>query len=231
MGMIVKICGLREQGAVDAALDVGADMVGFVFFEPSPRHVSLAEARSLGERVGGRAQKVALFVDADDDALASTVEALSPDVLQLHGAETPERVLAIRTRYGIPVMKAIAVATATDLRQVETYDAVCDRLLFDASAPLAASRPGGNGNAFDWRLVSRVATRRPWMLAGGLNEQNVADAIRVSIAHGVDVSSGVESAPGTKDAGKIARFVAAARAADEGTDRERVFGDHGECAR
>ena len=213
MGMIVKICGLSEPGTLEAALDAGADMVGFVFFEPSPRHVPLAAARSLAARVEGRAQRVALVVDADDATLAAVVDALSPDVLQLHGAETPERVRAIRSRFGVPVMKAIAVAAPSDLRQVEAFDATCDHLLFDARAPLAAGRPGGNGHVFDWSLVGEVATRRPWLLAGGLDERNVAEAIRTSGARGVDVSSGVEVAPGQKDPGKIARFVAAVRAA------------------
>ena len=212
METIVKICGLREPATLDAALDAGADMVGFVFYESSPRNVPLGDARSLAARVEGRAQTVALLVDADDATLAAAIEALAPDVLQLHGAETPERVRAIRSRFGVPVMKSIAVSTASDLRHVASFDAVCDRLLFDARAPLAAGRPGGNGIAFDWSLVSGVATRCPWLLAGGLDDRNVNEAIRASGARGVDVSSGVEHAPGAKDAGKVARFIAAVRA-------------------
>ena len=213
METIIKICGLREPAALDAALEAGADMVGFVFFESSPRHVPLAEAPSLAARVDGRAQKVALVVDADDATLAAVIEAVSPDLLQLHGAETPERVHAIRSRFGVPVMKAIALSAPSDLRQVDAFDAVCDRLLFDSRPPPAAARPGGNGQAFDWGLVDGVVTRCSWLLAGGLNDRNVGDAIRASRARGVDVSSGVELAPGAKDAGKISRFIAAVRAA------------------
>ena len=187
-------------------------MVGFVFFEASPRHVPLAAARSLAERVEGRAQKVALLVDADDATLAAVIDALSPDLLQLHGAETCERVKVIRSRFGLPVMKSIAISAPADLRRIEGYDAVCDRLLFDARAPRDADRPGGNGHAFDWSLVSGLSTRCPWLLAGGLEEGNVGKAIRVCGAPGVDVSSGVEVSPGMKDAGKIARFISAARA-------------------
>ncbi len=217
MTPIVKICGLSEPRTLDAALEARADMVGFVFFEPSPRHVTLAAAQMLAAqvlaaRVDGRAQKVALTVDADDATLAAVIEALTPDLLQLHGSETPERVRAIRSRFGLPVMKAIPIAGHDDLLGVAAFDAVCDHLLFDARAPVGASRPGGNGGAFDWAILNGLETRCPWLLAGGLNPANIGAALRTSGARGVDVSSGVEIAPGIKDTEKIARFVAAARA-------------------
>ena len=213
MSLTIKICGLSEQISLDAALDAGADMVGFVFFERSPRHLPLAAGRSLAARVGGRAQKVALTADADDATLAAVIEALAPDVLQLHGRETPERVGYIRSRFGRPVMRAIAIGGPADLETVDRFDAVCDWLLFDARPAAGSSRPGGNGHAFDWSLLTGIGTRCPWLLAGGLQCDNVAPALAKSGARGLDVSSGVETAPGIKDAGKISRFVAAARAA------------------
>ncbi len=210
---LVKICGLSTPESLDAALDAGADMVGFVFFPPSPRNIGLETARALGARVAGRALKVSLTVDATDEVFAALVEALRPDILQLHGKETPERLLDLRAKFGLPVMKAIGVATAADLAAVGRYEPVADRLLFDARPPKDATRPGGNGNAFDWNLLAGVKTARPWMLSGGLDPDNVAEAVRMTRAPGVDVSSGVESAPGVKDLAKIAAFVARARAA------------------
>ena len=155
---VIKICGLRTPAAVDAALGAGADMVGFVFFAPSPRHVDFATVRGLGARVGGRARKVALSVDADDEALATIIAAVSPDLLQLHGKETPARVGAVKARFALPVIKAIPVETADDLACVPAYAAVADWLLFDARAPRDATRPGGLGKAFDWRLL-KILTR------------------------------------------------------------------------
>jgi phosphoribosylanthranilate isomerase len=213
MSVIVKICGLSTVEALDVALGAGADMVGFVFFAPSPRHVSFAAARSLGGRVRGRAQKVALSVDADDALLDAVVDALKPDLLQLHGKESPARLVALRQRFGLPVVKAIAVETKADLAAVATYQNSADRLLFDARAPREATRPGGLGRAFDWRLLENLDPGLPFMLSGGLDADNVGEALRITRAPGVDVSSGVERAPGEKDPDKIRAFIRAARQA------------------
>ncbi len=214
MTLLVKICGLSTAETLDVALGEGADAVGFVFFPPSPRHLSYEIARELGERVKGRAEKVALSVNADDATLAAVVEALHPDLLQLHGKETPARVAAIKQRFGLPVMKAIPVAARTDLAAVAAYAGVADRLLFDAPAPREATRPGGLGKAFDWQLLEKLDPGVPFMLSGGLDAGNVAEALRVTRARAVDVSSGVERAPGEKDPDKIRAFVRAARAAE-----------------
>src|SRR6266700_3701412 len=213
--VLVKICGLSTATTLDVALEAGADAVGFVFFPPSPRHLGYDAARTLGARVKGRAEKVALSVDADDAMLAAAVAALRPDVLQLHGKETPARVAAIRQRFGLPVMKAIAVEARGDLAAVADYASVADRLLFDARAPREATRPGGLGRSFDWRLLERLDPGIPFMLSGGLDAGNVAEALRITRAPGVDVSSGVERAPGEKDPDKIRAFIAAARRAAE----------------
>jgi tryptophan synthase beta chain len=212
MDLAIKICGLRSPETLDAALDAGAGMVGFVFFRPSPRHVDFALARELGARVAGRAVKVALSVDAADDWLAASIEALQPDLLQLHGKETPQRVAAVKARFGLPVMKAIPVESLDDLACVPAYAAVADRLIFDARAPRDATRPGGLGKPFDWRLLKNLDPAVPFMLSGGLNRDNVAEAIAITGARGVDVSSGVERAPGEKDPGLIRGFIHAARA-------------------
>jgi phosphoribosylanthranilate isomerase len=219
MSFLVKICGLTTPDALDAALDAGADMVGFVFFPPSPRHLGFEAARLLGERVEGRARKVALSVDANDAELGKFIEALRPDMLQLHGKETPERVAVLRSRFGMPVMKALPVAQKSDLSPVRLYAQVADRILFDARAPLDATRPGGLGRPFDWRLLENLDIGVPFMLSGGLDAQNVAEAITTTRAPSVDVSSGVERAPGEKDAEKIRAFVHAARAAAGQLDR------------
>jgi phosphoribosylanthranilate isomerase len=216
MTLLVKICGLSTAPTLDAALDAGADLVGFVFFPASPRHLELVDARSLGERVRGRAAKVALTVDADDAALEAIVDALRPDMLQLHGRETPERVRAVKARFGLPVMKALPIATAADLLAIADYADATDRLLFDARPPKDATRPGGLGRPFDWRLLDRADTRLPFMLSGGLDGGNVAEALRITRANGVDVSSGVERAPGEKDPEKIRAFIRAARGAMTG---------------
>jgi phosphoribosylanthranilate isomerase len=211
MSPIVKICGLATPEALDAALDAGADMVGFVFFPPSPRHLDSGRARELGQRVRGRAQKVALTVDASDALLDAVVDALQPDLLQLHGKETPARVAALKERFGLPVMKAIAVAGKADIAQVAAYAPFADRLLFDARPPQGATRPGGLGRTFDWHSLADIESGVPFMLSGGLNAGNVGEALRVTRAPGVDVSSGVERAPGQKDPQKIREFVRAAR--------------------
>jgi phosphoribosylanthranilate isomerase len=211
MALLVKICGLSTPDALDAALEAGADMVGFVFFAPSPRNISLDTARSLSVRVNDRAGKVALTVDADDLVLAQIVDALKPDMLQLHGQETPERVTAIKQRFGLPAMKVLPIETKADLAAISNYTGVADRLLFDARPPRDATRPGGLGKPFDWRLLENLDLPLPFMLSGGLHAGNVAEALRITRAPGVDVSSGVERAPGLKDPDKIRDFVRAAR--------------------
>lgn len=215
MSLIVKICGLSTHETLDAALTAGADMVGFVFFPPSPRHIGLDMARVLGKQAKGRAVKVALSVDADDALLANSIDALQPQLLQLHGKETVARIRDIRQKFGLPVMKAIAVETSADLASLPGYAAVCDRILFDAKPPRDATRPGGLGAAFDWHLLAGLELPVPFMVSGGLDAGNVAEAVRVTGAGGVDISSGVESAPGIKDPDMIRAFIRAARASEE----------------
>src|SRR3984893_7656353 len=215
MSLIVKICGLSTRETLDVALDAGADMVGFVFFPASPRHLGLEMARDLGQRVKRRAAKVALTVDADDATLANIVEAMQPDILQLHGSETVARLRDIKQKFGLPVMKAIAVETSADLVSLPGYAAVADRILFDARAPKDATRPGGLGAVFDWHVLEKLDLELPFMVSGGLHAGNVAEAVRITRAGGVDVSSGVERAPGVKDPEMIRRFVRAARATEE----------------
>jgi phosphoribosylanthranilate isomerase len=212
MALLVKICGLSTPDTLDAALEAGADMLGFVFFPPSPRNVSFETARALASRVKGQAHKVANTVDADDALLEKIIESLKPDILQLHGHETPQRVAAIRESFGLSVMKALAIETRSDLAAIQNYTGVADRLLFDARAPKEATRPGGLGKPFDWHLLEGLDLPIPYMLSGGLHAGNVAEALRITHAGGVDVSSGVESAPGVKDPDKIREFVRAARA-------------------
>ncbi len=213
MTPIVKICGLSTAETLEAALTAGADMVGFVFFPKSPRHVAYDSARALGRQARGRAKIVALSVDADDDTLSRILDALAPDVLQLHGRESPARVKEIGERCARPTMKAIGVAAARDLAAAGSYERAADFLLIDAKPASDAILPGGNGLAFDWRLARHFSPRRPWLLSGGLDPVNVAEAIARTGARGVDVSSGVESAPGVKDVDRIESFVAAARQA------------------
>jgi phosphoribosylanthranilate isomerase len=215
MALLVKICGLKTPDALDAALGAGADMVGFVFFPPSPRNLGTEAARALGERVRGRAKKVALSVDATDAELDRAVEALRPDMMQLHGRETPERVVAVRSRFHLPVMKALPIETRADLSPIRVYEKAADWLLFDARAPREATRPGGLGNTFDWALLENLDLQIPYMLSGGLDASNVAEALRIARAPAVDVSSGVERAPGEKDPEKIRAFIRAARDADD----------------
>ena len=213
MSILVKICGLSTPETLEAAIDAGADMVGFVFFAPSPRNLSLDQARALGRQAAGRALKVALSVDADDAFLDACVDACRPDLLQLHGGESPRRVLDLKARFGIPVMKAIHVSSAEDLASVSLYEGVADRLIFDARPPKGAVLPGGNGAAFDWRILDHVRTQTPWMLSGGVNIDNVAAAITMTGARGIDVSSGVERSPGVKDPALIRLFVERAQGA------------------
>jgi len=214
MSLSIKICGLKTPQALDVALDSGANLVGFVFFPPSPRHIGFEAARTLGQRVKGRAAKVALTVDANDEMLLDIINALNPDMLQLHGSETPDRVVAVRTRFGLPVMKALAIAERRDLSPIREYAQFVDRLIFDARAPKDATRPGGLGKTFDWALLKNINAGVPFMLSGGLDAENVAEALRTTRAPGVDVSSGVERSAGEKDAEKIRAFIRAARAAE-----------------
>ena len=211
MDIRVKICGLREPEHVVAAAEAGAAYVGFVFFEKSPRHIGVEAARDLAIEVPVGVAKVALTVNADDSFLDRLMDAVPLDMLQLHGSESPERVAEIRARFGLPVMKAVGIAGPEDVAQIDAYGAVADQLLIDAKPPKGAELPGGNGLAFDWRLVNRKYWPCPWMLAGGLTAANVAEAVRMTGARQVDVSSGVESAPGVKDAGLIRDFVRAAQ--------------------
>jgi phosphoribosylanthranilate isomerase len=208
----VKICGLRTEEALEAALAGGADYVGLVFFPPSPRNISPAAAKALADKVRGRAKIVALLVDPDDALIEAVVAAVDPDLLQLHGDETPERVAEVRRRWGKPVMKAIKVATAEDALAALDYAEAADLILFDARAPKHSTRPGGHGAAFDWHLLDGVKGRMPFMLSGGLTPDNVAEAIAITGAPMVDVSSGVERSPGQKDPELIRRFLQAAKA-------------------
>lgn len=215
MSLLVKICGLSTREALETALDAGADMVGFVFFPPSPRHVSLEAGRDLGRQVKGRALKVALTVDADDATFDNIMDALSPDIFQLHGKESVARLRDIKQKFGRPVMKALPVETAADLAVLPGYAAIADRILFDARPPKDATRPGGLGAPFDWHLLQNLELALPYMVSGGLHAGNVAEAVRVTRAGGVDVSSGVESAPGVKDPEMIKAFIRASRATQE----------------
>jgi phosphoribosylanthranilate isomerase len=207
---IIKICGLSSPETLLAAIEAGADMAGFVFFEKSPRHIDLETARTLGLLAQERISKVALIVDADDAALQEIIEALAPDYLQLHGQETPARVAEVKARFGLPVIKAVGVATAGDVEASRAYEGAADVILFDAKPAPNAAVPGGAGVAFDWNLL-RGVTAKNWMLSGGLNPGNVAEAIRLTGARAVDVSSGVECARGLKSRAKIAEFIVAVR--------------------
>jgi len=215
MAVAVKICGLSDEAAVAAAVEGGvgggAAMCGFVFFEASPRYVTPARAGQLTRKIPETIIRVGLVVDADDDALAAIVATAGIGMLQLHGAETPGRVKDIRQRFGLPVMKVLPVAIADDLAQAGDYTAIADRLMFDARPPEGAARPGGNALAFDWALLKGKTFALPWILAGGLNADNLAEAVETSGAEFVDVSSGVEDAPGRKNAEKILAFLAAAK--------------------
>lgn len=207
----VKICGLTGADQVAAVAAAGAAYAGLVFFAKSPRNLTLDQARALALAAPVGLAKVALVVDADDAMLDAIVAQVPLDMLQLHGHEPPARVAALRARHGLPVMKAIGIADGSDLAQIADYEAVADQILIDAKPPRGADLPGGNGLAFDWRLIAGRVWARPWMLAGGLTAATVADAVRLTGARQVDVSSGVEIAPGIKDAGLIADFVAAAQ--------------------
>jgi phosphoribosylanthranilate isomerase len=208
---LVKICGLSSPETLRATIAAGADMAGFVFFEKSPRHIDLETARTLGLMAQDRISKVALTVDARDAGLDEIVEALAPDMLQLHGKESPERVAAVKARFGLPVIKAIGVATPEDVARAGAFRDVADVLLFDAKPAPDAAVPGGAGVSFDWNLLRNIGAAN-WMLSGGLDAENVAGALRVTKAPAVDVSSGVERERGVKDPVRIADFIKAVRA-------------------
>ena len=211
MDLTAKICGLRTPETLHAAIEAGADWVGFVFFPKSPRHVSLDEAKALGIRVAGRAKKVALLVDAPDSMIAEVIAALQPDFLQLHGHETPERVSEIKQLFGLPLIKALGIADHDDLIRGRAYENVVDWMLYDAKPPKQTALPGGNGVSFDWALLKDAGKQHHFMLSGGLDVDNVANALAITGAAGVDVSSGVESAPGIKDPKRIKAFMARVR--------------------
>ncbi len=207
----VKVCGLTRPADVEASVAAGAAYLGFNFFPRSPRYLEVADAAALAVEVPDGVAKVALTVDADDNLLDKINGQVPVDIMQLHGCETPERVLAVKARYGLPVMKVVGVATTADLALLDTFGRVADLILVDAKPPPGADRPGGNAVAFDWNLIAGRRWPVPWMLAGGLTPENVAQAIARTGARQVDVASGVESAPGIKDAAMIADFIAAAR--------------------
>lgn len=204
-----KICGLTSAEDVHSAVSAGAAYVGFVFFEKSPRNVSIAQAAALAVEVPVGVCKVALVVDADDAALDAITDAVPLDMLQLHGSETPERVAEVRARYGLPVMKAVGIREQADLAALDVYLNVADQILVDAKPPKGAELPGGNGLAFDWSLLSGRRWSKPWMLAGGLTPENAQRAMNLTGARQLDVSSGVEDAPGQKSQAKIEAFLGA----------------------
>ncbi|MGB0681621.1 MAG: phosphoribosylanthranilate isomerase [Magnetovibrionaceae bacterium] len=212
MSLLVKICGLKTPEAVDASVEAGADFTGFVFFEPSPRNLTPEEAATLMARVPDRVTKVALVVDPSDDHLEAIVRGSRPDLMQFHGSETPERLALVKLRYGIPVMKALPVSEPGDIAKSEAYAGIASWLLFDAKPPKDATRPGGNAQPFDWQLLKNRRVSLPWLLAGGITLDNLSDAVAISGAKGIDVSSAVESRTGEKDVDLIRRFVAAAKA-------------------
>lgn len=205
----VKICGLKTAEAIDLAVELGATHTGFIFFEKSPRNIEPDDAGRLAERIRGKAKIVAVTVDADSDLLDEIISALSPDILQLHGNESPERVLTIKAVYGLPVIKAFSIRDADDLKKIEPYIGIADRFLFDAKPPKGSDLPGGNGVSFDWHLLETLDGSVDYMLSGGLNAENVGEALALTGARAVDISSGVESAPGVKDLKRMREFFAA----------------------
>lgn len=212
MAVRVKICGLTDPAAVAGAAEAGAAYIGFVFFEKSPRNVSIERARDLALNVPVGVAKVALTVDATDESLEEILNLVPIDILQLQGRETPERVSQVKSRFGLPVMKAIGVGEASDLEQISAFETVADMILLDAKAPKGSERPGGNGHTFDWSLIADREWNKPWMLAGGLRPASIADAVHRTGATQIDVSSAVEDSPGVKNVAKIHDFIAAANA-------------------
>ncbi|MEQ1649192.1 MAG: phosphoribosylanthranilate isomerase [Hyphomicrobiaceae bacterium] len=211
MPIEIKICGLKTTATVEAALVAGADLLGFVVFPRSPRNVTPAEAHTLSISARGRAKIVALLVDPDDALLDIVVKTIAPDILQLHGHETPERCAAVKAKFKTSVMKAVGVSTAADLAEIATYRGVVDRILLDAKPPPESALPGGNGHTFDWALIADLGRTEPFMLSGGLNAFNVAHALQVTAAPAVDVSSGVETTPGVKSSELIRAFIKSVR--------------------
>ncbi|RWC90399.1 MAG: phosphoribosylanthranilate isomerase [Mesorhizobium sp.] len=213
MALDIKICGLKTDQAMAAALAGGASHVGFIFFAKSPRYVEPAEAGRLREAARGKALAVAVTVDANDPFLDEIVEKMRPDMLQLHGSETSERVAELKARHGLPVMKALPLSEAADLERIKPFVGIADRFLFDAKPPKGSELPGGNGVAFDWRILAGLDAGIDYMLSGGLNAANIGDALRLANPPAIDISSGVESAPGVKDPALIEQFFRAVRAA------------------
>jgi phosphoribosylanthranilate isomerase len=211
MPLFTKICGLTDATAVEAAVQHGADMVGFVFYPPSPRNLSAEQAEALLSEVPSGIDRVGLFVDPETDFLDKILAKARLDLLQLHGDETPERCRAISVYFGLPIIKAIKVSTKADLKAAKDYEDAVDWLMFDARPAADGALPGGNGKAFDWTILKGAGFKRPWLLAGGLTPENLSQAVQQSGARAVDVSSGVESAPGKKDPAKIRAFLDAAR--------------------
>jgi phosphoribosylanthranilate isomerase len=209
----IKICGLKTEEAVDRAVALGATHIGFIFFAKSPRHIEPADAGRLADRVRGKVKIVSVSVDADNDDLDEIVDLIRPDILQLHGRETPERVLGIKAVTGLPVWKALSVADADDLRRIEAYDGIADRFLLDAKPPRNSELPGGNGVSFDWGLLGGLDAGVDYMLSGGLNKDNVGEALSTARPTGIDTSSGVESSPGVKDLRMMDEFFEAVRLA------------------
>ncbi len=216
MTFSIKICGLKTPEAIMRAVDLGATHVGFIFFPKSPRNIEPADARRLADLVRGKVKTVAVTVNAENDDLDEIIDLLNPDILQLHGSESTERVLNIKAVYGLPVMKALLIGTHDDLKKIEAYEGIADRFLFDTKAPSGSELPGGNGISFDWNILEALDDNVDYMLSGGLNKDNVADAIKLTRCTGIDVSSGVESAPGVKDIAKIDAFFEAAHKAIDG---------------
>lgn len=211
MKISVKICGLSDTASIDAVIKAGADMAGFIFFEKSPRHIDFDTARLFSSHIGERIKKVAVSVDADDDLLDTIVAALKPDFLQFHGSESAERVSQIRQNHNLPIIKSISISGKDDLLKVEAYEGIADYFLFDAKPPAGSELPGGNAVGFNWKLLSDFDSATPWFLAGGLNADNVTEAILASGTSAIDVSSGVEDAPGVKSIAKIGALVKTVR--------------------
>ena len=214
----IKICGLKTEEAVDRAVALGATHIGFIFFAKSPRHIEPADAGRLADRVRGKVKIVSVSVDPDNDDLDEIVAMMRPDILQLHGKESPDRVLTIKAITGLPVWKALSIADADDLRRIEAYDGIANRFLLDAKPPKNSELPGGNGVSFDWRLLTGLDASVDYMLSGGLNKDNVGEALRVARPTGIDTSSGVESSPGVKDLKMIDEFFEAVRLAQASRD-------------
>ena len=214
MTLDIKICGLKTEESIDRAVALGATHVGFIFFSKSPRHIEPADAGRLADRVRGRAKIVSVSVDADNDDLDEIVDLIRPDILQMHGKESAERLLTIKAVTGLPVWKALSISGPDDLKRVDAYDGIASRFLFDAKPPKNSELPGGNAVSFDWRLLAGLDGNVDYMLSGGLNKDNVGEALRIARPTGIDLSSGVESSPGVKDLKMIDEFFEAVRLAE-----------------